>query len=124
MIYPGNNSDTAPSGPADAPRAPGTAHQHGAPTRRYLNEHIVPTLLTGMRLLKENEPDQPLKALGEFFLGNDTITGCQRVGFSRKVVADLVMEATKLLAVSATKPENPKQWFGNWLLARSAEFEE
>lgn len=124
MMDTGNNSNTAPSLPALVPRSASSAHQHGAPTRRYLNEHITPTLLEGMRLLKENEPAQPLKALGEFFLGRDTITGCQRVGFSRKVVAELVIEATKLLAVSPTKPANPKEWFGNCLLARSAELEE
>ncbi|KAH0286183.1 hypothetical protein M436DRAFT_66081 [Aureobasidium namibiae CBS 147.97] len=110
--------------PASAPNvSPEQAYQHGAPVRRYLNEHIVPPLLAGLRLLKDHEPNKPLKALGEYFLtGHDNISGCERVPFHRESVAVIVMEASKYVAMFM--PENPKKWYGNYLLARSAELEE
>ena len=75
--------------------------------------------------MKDYEPNKPLKALGEYFLtGHDNISGCERVPFNRKVVADFVTEGTKKLASYKTKPEDGRKWFGEWLLARSAEFEE
>ena len=98
--------------------------EHGAPTRRYLQEKVQPVLKEGLKLLKQHEPSQPLKALGEFLLGTDTITGYRRVPISRKVVADLVIEAMKILAVSKNKPEDPLKWMGEWFLARSAEYEQ
>ena len=118
-----------PSGPAPIlsraaahPDAPTELQEHGAPTRRYLQGKVQPALKEGLNLLKQHEPSQPLKALGEFLLGTDTITGRQRVPFSRKVVADLVLEATKILAVSRNKPEEPLKWMGQWFLAHSAEY--
>ncbi|KAJ4287922.1 hypothetical protein N0V90_011937 [Kalmusia sp. IMI 367209] len=52
-----------PSGPVQAPVH---ATLHGAPTRRYLNEHVTPHLLEAMKHLATEEPDKPLKYLSEF----------------------------------------------------------
>lgn len=40
----------------------------GSQTRKYLNEHVTPVLLQGMRLVAKEKPENPLKFLGEFLL--------------------------------------------------------
>ncbi|SCU88618.1 LAFA_0E13674g1_1 [Lachancea sp. 'fantastica'] len=40
----------------------------GSQTRKYLNKHVTPALLRGMRLVAKNQPDDPLKFLGDFLL--------------------------------------------------------
>jgi hypothetical protein len=87
---------------------PAVLQPDGSPFRRWINEHITHTLLQGMKLLREHEPEKPLKALGEFFLGN---------------VAMMALEASDALAAMQVKPDEPKKWYGKYLLARSAEFE-
>lgn len=98
--------------------------EHGAELKRYLDEHITPILKEGSRLLRDHEPEKPLKALGKYLLGEDTITGCERVPFDRKGVYHVFNDGMKILAVSKPKPEDPLEWFGKWLCARSAELEE
>lgn len=39
---------------------------HGGPTRQYLNQHLTPHLLEGMKYLAMQEPDKPLLWLSEF----------------------------------------------------------
>jgi len=110
--------------PASAPNvSPEKAYEHGAPTRRYLNKNIVPTLLEGLKLVTFYQPKKPLKALGEYFLtGVDTISGCEKALYSRNVVNETIMEGAKLL--SRHEPKDGKKWFGEWLVKRSAELEE
>ncbi|KAI9680962.1 MAG: COMPASS (complex proteins associated with Set1p) component [Trizodia sp. TS-e1964] len=50
------------------PAAPLKALPHGAPARRYLNENVTPVLLEGMKLLAREQPNDPLRVLGEFLL--------------------------------------------------------
>lgn len=53
---------------APAPPLPAKAAIHGAPARRYLNEKVTGVLLEGMKKLAVDQPDDPLKVLGEFLL--------------------------------------------------------
>ncbi|KAK1007455.1 hypothetical protein LTS01_002683 [Friedmanniomyces endolithicus] len=39
---------------------------YGGPTRQFLNQHITPHLLEGMKYLAMQEPDKPLLWLSEF----------------------------------------------------------
>ncbi|EON62095.1 hypothetical protein W97_01314 [Coniosporium apollinis CBS 100218] len=53
--------------PAAAPIAPPTQPTlHGSPTRVYLNQHVTPYLLEGMKRLAIEEPEKPLRWLAEF----------------------------------------------------------
>jgi hypothetical protein len=98
-------------------------HPDGPPFKRWFKEHIRPTLAEGLKLLTTHEPEKALEALGEYFLGNDIITGCVRAGFYREGLAQHLLEAQKALAAMKVKPEDPKKWYANYLLARSAELE-
>ncbi|SCU94267.1 LADA_0G07558g1_1 [Lachancea dasiensis] len=40
----------------------------GSQTRKYLNERVTPALLRGMRLLAKDQPEDPLRALGEYLI--------------------------------------------------------
>ncbi|SCW02750.1 LAFE_0F13454g1_1 [Lachancea fermentati] len=40
----------------------------GSHTRKYLNEHVTPVLLRGMRLVAKQKPEDPLRFLGEFLI--------------------------------------------------------
>ncbi|SCV03503.1 LAME_0H10946g1_1 [Lachancea meyersii CBS 8951] len=40
----------------------------GSQTRKYLNKHVTPALLRGMRLVAKNQPDDPLQFLGEYLI--------------------------------------------------------
>lgn len=40
----------------------------GSETRRYLNQHVVPELLKGMRLIATEKPRDPLRVLGEYLV--------------------------------------------------------
>ncbi|KAJ5665375.1 uncharacterized protein N7477_007823 [Penicillium maclennaniae] len=40
----------------------------GAPARVYLNEKIVPTLLEGMKSIAKEQPNNPLRVLGEYLI--------------------------------------------------------
>jgi len=130
-----NNKTSRSRAPAAAPRAAGSprineaeipddVQEHGSETRRYLQRHITPVLLDGMKQLASLEPEKPIQALGMFFLGS-TITGTTtRVPYTRSgPAATMAMEAIKLLAATKDKPADPVKWMGEWLLARSAELE-
>lgn len=54
--------------PSRAFQVPPGALNTGAPTRQWLNEHVTPTLLEGMRLIAQEKPEDPLKFLGEFLI--------------------------------------------------------
>ncbi|KAL8862853.1 MAG: hypothetical protein Q9178_000795 [Gyalolechia marmorata] len=57
------------NGNADVPAPlPAKAAIHGAPARRYLNEKVTGVLLEGMKRLAVEQPEDPLKVLGEFLL--------------------------------------------------------
>ncbi|MCJ1298580.1 COMPASS (complex proteins associated with Set1p) component [Hypocenomyce scalaris] len=47
---------------------PSKAAPHGAPARRYLNEKITRVLLEGMKRLAAEQPEDPLRVLGEYLL--------------------------------------------------------
>jgi hypothetical protein len=72
--------------------------EYGDPFKKYMFRHIVPTIQQGFRLLKTNEPEMPLKALGELFLGVDDISGWAKVGFARGPVAEIILEANRALS--------------------------
>jgi COMPASS component SDC1 len=40
----------------------------GAPVRQWLNEHVTPTLIQGVRLISKDQPQDPLRVLGEFLI--------------------------------------------------------
>ncbi|KAI9669329.1 MAG: hypothetical protein M1831_000365 [Alyxoria varia] len=44
------------------------ANEAGSSTRVYLNQKVTPALLEGMKWVAANEPEKPLKWLGEFLL--------------------------------------------------------
>ncbi|KAI4151204.1 MAG: hypothetical protein L6R39_002086 [Caloplaca ligustica] len=50
------------------PPLPAKAAVHGAPARRYLNEKVTGVLLEGMKRLAVEQPDDPLRVLGEYLL--------------------------------------------------------
>ncbi|KAK3208567.1 hypothetical protein GRF29_77g1151832 [Pseudopithomyces chartarum] len=52
-----------PSGPAQVPVH---AMLHGAPARQYLNSHVTPHLLEGMKHLVTLEPEKPLEFLSKY----------------------------------------------------------
>lgn len=76
----------------------------------YLPESLVTASLMMVPLVPMfTHHTYPLKAFGEFFpTGHDNISGCERVPFNRKVVAELVVEGTKKLTcysqLQSTKP--------------------
>ncbi|SLM34367.1 Dpy-30 motif [Lasallia pustulata] len=47
---------------------PSKAVPHGAPARRYLNEKVTGVLLEGMKRLAAEQPEDPLRVLGEYLL--------------------------------------------------------
>jgi hypothetical protein len=98
--------------------------EHGAELRRFLNREIVPTCLEGLKLLATHEPEKPIKALGEWFLGVPIVATTVRTPYRRGCpVATFILEAQNLLGVMGPKPENLRECMGRWLLARSAEYE-
>lgn len=40
----------------------------GSQTRRYLNEHVTPALLDGIRKIAIEQPNDPLRVLGEYLI--------------------------------------------------------
>ncbi|SCV02773.1 LAMI_0H02872g1_1 [Lachancea mirantina] len=52
----------------------------GSQTRKYLNEHITPALLRGMRLVARTKPDDPLRFLGEFLVRESDQKSSDSVG--------------------------------------------
>ncbi|KAM3426379.1 hypothetical protein MY4824_009999 [Beauveria thailandica] len=65
--------------PAQASRAPSVhpdpgfsipseAVPHGDSTRRYLNTKVTGALLEGMKMLAKEQPDDPLRVLGEYLI--------------------------------------------------------
>lgn len=40
----------------------------GAPVRQWLNEKVTPSLIQGMRIISKDQPDDPLRVLGEFLI--------------------------------------------------------
>ncbi|MCJ1477599.1 COMPASS (complex proteins associated with Set1p) component [Lambiella insularis] len=53
--------------PEPAPM-PSKAAPHGAPARRYLNEKVTGVVLEGMKRLAADQPEDPLRVLGEYLL--------------------------------------------------------
>lgn len=47
---------------------PEKAPSHGAPTRQYLNSKVTGALLEGMKVLAKEQPEDPLRVLGEYLL--------------------------------------------------------
>ncbi|KAG6013211.1 hypothetical protein E4U54_006978 [Claviceps lovelessii] len=47
---------------------PSEAPAHGDPTRRYLNTKVTGVLLEGMKQLAKDQPQTPLRALGEYLI--------------------------------------------------------
>ncbi|KAK3366900.1 hypothetical protein B0T24DRAFT_633967 [Lasiosphaeria ovina] len=71
----GTGSRAASVHPADAGAAattlftmPTEAPVHGAPVRQYINTKITGALLEGMKLVAKEQPENPLRMLGEFLL--------------------------------------------------------
>ncbi|KAJ6781691.1 hypothetical protein PWT90_07480 [Aphanocladium album] len=65
--------------PAQASRAPSVhpdpgfsipseAAAHGDSSRRYLNTKVTGALLEGMKMLAKEQPDDPLRVLGEYLI--------------------------------------------------------
>jgi len=54
--------------PDPAPTIPKEAPPHGAPVRQYLNGKVTGVLLDGMKLLAKEQPNDPLRVLGEYLL--------------------------------------------------------
>ncbi|KAJ4144858.1 hypothetical protein LMH87_003727 [Akanthomyces muscarius] len=65
--------------PAQASRAPSVhpdpgfaipseAAPHGDSTRRYLNTKVTGALLEGMKMLAKEQPEDPLRVLGEYLI--------------------------------------------------------
>lgn len=52
--------------PPQPPARPEKPVAHGGPTRQYLNSHITPHLLEGMKYLAAYEPEKPLQWLAKF----------------------------------------------------------
>ncbi|POR30829.1 Set1 complex component sdc1 [Tolypocladium paradoxum] len=47
---------------------PSEAVPHGDPTRRYLNAKVTGVLLEGMKQLAKDQPNDPLRVLGEYLI--------------------------------------------------------
>ncbi|TLS24407.1 hypothetical protein PpBr36_08800 [Pyricularia pennisetigena] len=47
---------------------PAEAATHGAPARVYLNTKVTGVLLEGMKIIAKDQPNDPLRVLGEFLL--------------------------------------------------------
>ncbi|KAK3175819.1 COMPASS (complex proteins associated with Set1p) component [Lecanicillium sp. MT-2017a] len=47
---------------------PSEAPPHGDSTRRYLNTKVTGVLLEGMKMLAKDQPDEPLRVLGEYLI--------------------------------------------------------
>ncbi|TLD05943.1 uncharacterized protein PgNI_08994 [Pyricularia grisea] len=47
---------------------PTEAATHGAPARVYLNTKVTGVLLEGMKIIAKDQPNDPLRVLGEFLL--------------------------------------------------------
>ncbi|CAI1859798.1 hypothetical protein SEUBUCD646_0B05680 [Saccharomyces eubayanus] len=45
----------------------------GSQTRKYLNANVTPHLLAGMRLIAVQQPDDPLRMLGEYLINQSEI---------------------------------------------------
>jgi len=60
--------DAVASAPPAVAALPSMPTPNGAPTRRYLNEKVTGVLLEGMKELARNQPEDPLRVLGEFLI--------------------------------------------------------
>ncbi|CDO94253.1 unnamed protein product [Kluyveromyces dobzhanskii CBS 2104] len=58
----------------DHDRVDAVAMIGGSTTRRYLNEHVTKHLLEGMKLIAREQPQDPLRVLGEFLLNASKIS--------------------------------------------------
>ncbi|MCJ1341845.1 COMPASS (complex proteins associated with Set1p) component [Peltigera leucophlebia] len=56
------------NGNVESTPMPMKAASHGAPARRYLNDKVTGILLEGMKRLAAEQPEDPLRVLGEFLL--------------------------------------------------------
>jgi hypothetical protein len=95
--------------------------EHSDSFRRYMFQHIVPTIREGFRLLKANDLVNPIKTIGEFFLGVDNISGCARVSLARGLVTEIILEANRALCqrFRLAPEEDPREWYATYLLTRS-----
>ncbi|KAF4587687.1 Dpy-30 motif protein [Ophiocordyceps camponoti-floridani] len=65
---PAQGSRAASVHPDAGSTMPSEAAPHGDPTRRYLNTKVTASLLEGMKQLAKDQPQDPLRVLGEFLL--------------------------------------------------------
>ncbi|KAK5990482.1 Suppressor of CDC25 protein 1 [Cladobotryum mycophilum] len=65
---PAQGSRAASAHPDPGFSVPSEAPPHGDSTRRYLNTKVTGVLLEGMKLLAKDQPDEPLRVLGEYLL--------------------------------------------------------
>jgi hypothetical protein len=85
---------------------------------------ITPVFLESMRLIAIHEPEKPLAALGNFFLGVPIVACAVHTPYRRDgPEAAMVMEAVRLLACSNVRPEEPAKWMGDWPLVFSILFD-
>jgi hypothetical protein len=81
---------------------------------------ITPVFLESMRLIAIHEPEKPLAALGNFFLGVPIVACAVHTPYRRDgPEAAMVMEVVRLLACSNVRPEEPAKWMGDWPLVFS-----
>ncbi|KZF25877.1 hypothetical protein L228DRAFT_242257 [Xylona heveae TC161] len=52
----------------DGTELPAQAASHGAPARKYLNEKVTGVLMEGMKMIAKEQPNDPLRVLGEYLL--------------------------------------------------------
>lgn len=65
---PAQGSRAASAHPDPTASFPAEAPPHGDQTRRYLNTKVTGVLLEGMKQIARDQPNEPLKALGEYLL--------------------------------------------------------
>lgn len=65
---PARGSRAASAQPDPTVSFPAEAPPHGDQTRRYLNTRVTGVLLEGMKQIAKDQPEAPLKALGEYLL--------------------------------------------------------
>ncbi|KAL1954506.1 hypothetical protein VTO42DRAFT_1117 [Malbranchea cinnamomea] len=63
-----NNAATAAANDNIAASMVPQVRPGGAPVRTYLNEKVVPYLLEGMKALAKDQPQDPLRVLGEYLI--------------------------------------------------------
>ncbi|KOC16034.1 COMPASS complex subunit Sdc1 [Aspergillus flavus AF70] len=68
MANDSNPNTAAANTPTGEPTPTTQLRPGGAPARVYMNEKIVPYLLEGMKHVTKEQPQNPLRVLGEFLI--------------------------------------------------------